>query len=220
MLAGTVWGWAWIAQIVAALAALAACLFARRGSRVAWTLVGIAGVMIAFTLSLSGHALSVERWRALTVLADGVHVLGAAAWLGGLFAVLVVGVPGAMALPEADRGAAVVDLVNAFSPAALVFAGVVTVTGVFAAWQHLGALSALWSSGYGRTLIAKLGVLSVVALTGAYNWLRVRPALGGGAGVRRVRRSATIEVVAALVVLAVTAVLVATPPPLMAPASH
>ena len=57
----------------------------------------------------------------------------------------------------------------------------------------------------------KLGILSVVAGTGAYNWLRVKPTLGDVVGARRVRRSARVEVAVALLVLVVTAVLVATP---------
>ena len=100
---------------------------------------------------------------------------------------------------------------NAFSPTALAFAGVTATTGVFAAWLHLERVSALWETAYGRTLLIKLAVLSIVAATGAYNWLRVRPALGDLEGATRVRRSAMVELGVGLLVLAVTAVLVAMP---------
>jgi len=65
----------------------------------------------------------------------------------------------------------------------------------------------------GRTLLVKIGVLTVVFGTGAYNWLRVRPALGTEAAGSRLRRSAILELAVGAIVLAVTAVLVATPPP-------
>lgn len=81
-------------------------------------------------------------------------------------------------------------------------------------WLRTQALSALWESGYGRTLLLKLALLSVVFATGAYSWLRVRPALGSTAAAGRLRRSATLELAAGVLVLAVTAVLVATPPPM------
>ena len=100
---------------------------------------------------------------------------------------------------------------SAFSPTALVFAGLAASTGVFSAWLHLGTIPALWQTTYGQTLLVKLGILSVVVATGAYNWLRVKPALGNVEGAVRIRRSATIELAVGVLVLVVTAVLVATP---------
>jgi putative copper export protein len=124
---------------------------------------------------------------------------------------LVIGIPAALRLEEAARGRAVADFVNAFSPTALVFAGLAASTGVFAAWLHLGTIPALWQTAYGQTLLVKLGILSVVAGTGAYNWLRVKPSLGDIEGAVRIRRSATVELAVGVLVLAVTAVLVAKP---------
>ena len=100
---------------------------------------------------------------------------------------------------------------RAFSPVALACAGVVAVTGVAAAWWHLGALSALWTSAYGRTLLLKLGLLTLVAAIGAYNWRRVRPTLGHEPGARRLQRSSAAELAVGALVVTVTAVLVATP---------
>ena len=147
------------------------------------------------------------------MLADGLHVLGAGGWLGSLLAVLAVGIPVAMRLGREERGPAVAVLVQAFSPAALGFAALVTATGVLSAVFHLGSFADLWQSTYGRTLLLKIGVLSLVFGTGAYNWLRVKPALGDDEGPRRLRRSAGFEVTVGAAVLLVTAVLVATPPP-------
>jgi methionine-rich copper-binding protein CopC len=55
-------------------------------------------------------------------------------------------------LGEGHRGAAMADLVNALSPTALVFAGVLVGTGTFATWLHVDSLEALWASAFGRTL--------------------------------------------------------------------
>jgi copper transport protein len=78
----------------------------------------------------------------------------------------------------------------------------------------MSELSALWQSGYGRTLLVKLAMLSVVAGTGAYNWRRVKPTLGTAAGTMRMRTSARIELMVGALVLIATAVLVATPTPM------
>lgn len=214
LVARTVWGWGWLLQVAGVAIATVGFLAARRGRRVGWVVATLAAVVLAFTPALSGHAAAVPRLTWLAVLADGAHVIGAGGWLGSLLLVVAVGIPAALRLPEGERGRGAADLINAFSPTALVFAGIAAATGVFAAWLHLDAVSALWQSDYGRTLLIKLGILSVVAGTGAYNWLRVKPALGNVDGAVRIRRSATVELAVGVLVLVATAVLVATPTPM------
>lgn len=213
MLGRTVWGWGWILQLVGVAVAFAGLLIARRGRGSGWTIATIGVIALAFTPALSGHAAAVPRLTSLAVLADGLHVIGAAGWLGSLLFVVAVGIPATRQLPKGARGQGVADLVNAFSPTALAFATIAAVTGVFSAWLHLDAVSALWQSEYGRTLLLKLGVLSIVAATAAYNWLRVRPALGSVEGSINIHRSATLELVVGVLVVVVTALLVATPTP-------
>lgn len=213
MVIGTLWGKAWLLQVAAAISALAAFAMARRGSRAGWGVAALSSIGLAASLSLSGHAPATPRWGAIAVASDMLHVIGAAGWLGSLVFVLFAGITVAVRAPEASRGAAVADLVKAFSPAALAFAAIAAITGTVSAALHLAGLEPLWTSTYGRTLILKLAILSVAAGTGAYNWLRVRPALGDDIGTRRIRRSATVEIVVAAMVLAVTAVLVATATP-------
>lgn len=218
MLTRTLWGWGWMLQLAATILALAGFLAARSAASArtrfgGWTLAALGALLLAFTPALSGHAASAPRLTTLAIVADGVHVLGAGGWLGGLLLVLVAGVPAAMRLGTRERARAVAALVNAFSPTALVFAGALTLTGVFSAWLHLESVAALWESAYGRTLLLKLGILSAVFATGAYNWLRLRPALGDDAATQRLRRSATLEITVGVIVLLVTAVLVATATP-------
>ena len=210
----TVWGWGWLLQVAGVVVAVAGFIAARRGSRMGWGIAALGSAALAFTPALSGHAAAVPQLTWLAVLADGVHVIGAGGWLGSLLFVVVVGLSAAYRLPERERGRGAAELINAFSPTALVFAGIVAATGVFSAWLHLDSVSALWQSEYGRTLLLKLGILSVVAGTGAYNWLRVKPALGNIEGAVRIRRSATLELAVGVLVLVVTAVLVATPTPM------
>ena len=91
---------------------------------------------------------------------------------------------------------------------------------MFAAWLHLGTVPALWQTPYGKTLLVKLAILSVVGATGAYNWLRVKPSLGNIEGATRIRRSAVVELGVGVLVLIVTAVLVATPTAMDVAAMH
>ena len=210
MMRDTLWGWGWLIQAFGI--ALAGIGFHRaKDGKSGWRLAALGALILAFTPGMAGHASSVPRFRLLAQLADGVHIMGASGWLGSLFMVVAAGLPAAMRLDSHHRGRAIADLVNAFSPTALVFAGVVASTGVFAAWLHLGQAQALWQTQYGKTLLLKLGILSIVAATGAYNWLVVKPRLGKVEGGAKIRRSAMVELAVGVLVIAVTSVLVATP---------
>lgn len=217
MLLHTVWGAGWCVQVAGVLLAAAGFAAARRpqAASTAWALATLGTAALAVSPGLSGHAASAPRWTALTVVADVTHIVGAGGWLGSLLVLVIVGIPAALRLDADARGPAVADLVSAFSPTALGFAGVVALTGVFATWVHVGSVPALWRTAYGRTLLVKLALLAAVAAVGAYNWRRVRPALAhpttSGTGAARLRRSATLELLVGLLVLAATAVLVATP---------
>ena len=209
MLTQTVWGHGWTLELIGLVLAFFGARGAKRHEH--WGVLTVATILLAFTPAFSGHASSTPRLAAIAVLADGLHVLGAGGWLGSLLMVVAAGIPAAMRLGREERGPAIADLVNAFSPTALAFAGLVGATGVIAAWLHVGSVPALWQTTYGKTLLIKLAVVSVVAVSGAHNWLRMKPTLGQVDGARRIRRSALVELTVGLLVLAVTAVLVATP---------
>ena len=213
LLVQTTWGWGWLLQVVGTGLALVGFALALRGRRAGWILAAVAALTLSFVPGLSGHAAASGDLAPLAVLADGLHVFGAGGWLGSLLLLVVAGIPAARRLDRETRGRAIAGLVNAFSPTALLFAGTVVATGLFATWLHVGSIEGLWESGYGRTLLLKLGILSVVFGTGAYNWLKIKPALGTQEATGKLQRSATLELAVGVLVLAVTAALVATSPP-------
>jgi copper transport protein len=96
---------------------------------------------------------------------------------------------------------------------ARLFAGILMLTGIFAALLHSSSLGALIGSEYGRWLFIKLGVFLLVLIAGAFNFRRILPDLGSDAATSRLRCSAGFELVAGAVVLLITAVLVATARP-------
>lgn len=214
MLTETNWGRAWLLQMAAALTAVASFAAIRRARQAGWYLAGAATVALAIGLALASHAASVPRMVAQSIVANSIHTVAASGWLGNLFIVFLVGLPLAWRLDRDDRWTVIRDVVNAFSPAALGFGGLAGATGVFMAWTHVGSIAALTGTDYGRVLLLKVGLLSITALTGAYNWLRVRPTLGDQTGALRLRRSAGVEVGIAALVVGVTAVLVALPIPM------
>jgi putative copper export protein/methionine-rich copper-binding protein CopC len=214
LLRRTVWGWGWLLQAAATVLAVVGLAVARRGVAAGWAVAGLAALGLAVTPALSGHAAAMTgATGTLAMVVDTVHVLAAGSWLGSLLVLLVAGIPAALHLGPARRGPAVAALVHAFSPGALVFAGLLVLTGVTATIIHSSSLAALLGSRYGTLLLIKLGIFALVFGTGAYNFLRVRPALGDDSGTRRLRRSAGFELAVGTAVLLVTAVLVATARP-------
>jgi len=191
-----------------AMLALALVGFAlvRVASSVGWTLAAI-GILFAvlqpiYTGKLSGKV-------------NAVHILAASTWLGTLLVLTMIGIRGVIksAAPGQQRAELVCDLVNSFSPLALTAATIVGITGLTTAWLHLKRLSSLWTTTYGMTLIVKLILVGIVVALGAWNWRRVRPSLGDQGSELTIRRSATMELTFAALVLIATSVLVTLPSP-------
>jgi putative copper export protein len=197
---------------LAILVALLGFVLASRDSRDAlgaWSIAAIATIVVALRGVITTD---------LHDIVNPVHVFAASMWIGTLFVLVVAGLSTMLSqeLAEADRGPLVAVLVGRFSTIALWAAGVLILTGVTTATLHLGSVSALWTSIYGKTLIAKLCVVACVISLGAYNNRRLKPTLGTADAGARLRRSASFEIALAAVVLGITAVLVKLP----APAEH
>lgn len=214
LLRDTGWGLAWVLQSIATLAFVIGLFIARapHGRGVGWMGAAAGAVLLSAVPALSGHAASVGRLNGVAILSDTVHVLGAGVWMGTLAALLAVGIPAALTAAD-GAGGAVAAMVRAFSPMALAGAAAVGLTGLVSVVFQLGAVSDVWTTGYGRALMLKLVLLAGVAGLGFYNWRRVLPTLGEDAATHRLRLSARAELGLGLAVLLVTAVLVALPTP-------
>lgn len=209
------WGKAWWVATLAAVTITWIAPRLRQRSGVAWVAAAALTLFFVASQPWSGHPAAADvPWLATSI--QLLHLIGAGGWLGSLALLTVVAIPAAKSLEVAESrsvDARIAGLVRAFSPTALAFAALLATTGTVTAWRHLGGLLALWQSGYGRTLLLKLGFLSIVLAAGVYNWRRVRPALGEPHATVRLRRSSLVELTAALLVVVVTAVLVASPMP-------
>ena len=80
-------------------------------------------------------------------------------------------------------------------------------------YAYVGSLPKLLASQYGAALVTKVVVLFGVMGFGAWNWQRLLPSLGTPDATAALRRSAGLELGVALLLVAVTAVLVALPAP-------
>jgi len=181
----------------------------------AWLLDRVVFLVPAFVLSLvfvaglsvSGHD-AVDpgsSWK--TEIADWVHISAASLWIGGLAVLAGLVWFGA---PELRRTA----FAN-FSQLATVLIGLVLAAGVYLSIVRLPHLSDLWSTGYGRVLMVKVGLVCVALAWGAFHKFVVGPALArGDAGfLTGIGRSLIGESLVGVSVLLVAAVLVDSKPP-------
>jgi copper transport protein len=187
--------------------------FDHRGRRV----YGVATIALAMALgltwALADHS-SVGRQLPMAILADDVHLTAMACWIGGLAMLLIV-----TARPRhADSAPGAVRI---FSPLAGWYVVLMVVTGTYQSWRNIGHWAALIDTTYGRLVLAKVFGLLVLVILG-YNARRIightsvrsRPRAdrhGQPTNLEALRRSAALEAVVVLAVLAATAALVNTP---------
>ena len=178
----------------------------RASSSVGWMLAAI-GIIVAVLQPLYTGKLASK--------VNAVHILAASTWLGTLLVLTLIGIRGVIrsATSGPARAQLIADLVNSFSPLALIAASIVAITGATTAWLHLKRISSLWTTSYGVALDIKLVFVLIVLVLGAWNWRRVRPSLGGEGSELTIRRSARMELMFAALVLIATSVLVSLPSP-------
>lgn len=182
------------------LAATAVLVYLRRRiSHQLWRFIAVLlGIGIVATLSLSGHPV-VQHPAGFSVAVDMVHLLAVSAWIGGI-ATLAVGGRSWSSDPDGE-------LIRRFSRLAVWLVLVIVLTGVTQAWVMMDEFSAVLTTNYGRTLIVKTTAVAVLVSLG---WLSRRTlTLNGPASVRRV---VGIELVLGLVIVAISSLLVGTPP--------
>ena len=211
MLTDTTWGRAWLLQ---------AALFTLLGMAIAWgrpgrdraglIIASVAAAGLSVVPALSGHAAGATGVGRLIVLNDVIHVVAAGAWLGTLAVLMIVAVPHLRRMTGNEDAARAIEV---FSPLALAAGGAVLLSGVVNSLMHLDSLAQLWTTDYGRVLLIKLLLVAGVGAAGFANWRFVRPRLRSAAGLQRLRTSAAVELVFALLVVAATAVLTGQPRP-------
>jgi copper transport protein len=126
---------------------------------------------------------------------DVLHVTAAALWIGGLFALVVV-VP-----REGEPSETLAAVVRRFSTLALASVVVVGLTGGVRALSELSAFSQLWTTDYGRVLLAKTAIFAVLIGLGALSRANVREGLGRLQNVVRVELALAVLLVVAVAIL-------------------
>lgn len=170
---------------------------------------GIASLGIAFGISWSAHP---EVHGAVALCADYLHLVAAALWAGGLVAVAGLAMAAGRLSPSRREALIRLCLVR-FSTFALPVVIALALAGLDIALSEVRTLSALITTGYGITLIAK-SVLALAAIgLGGYHRRVVLPRITAGAPVLSLRRTLALEGALLLGALALAAALSQSAPP-------
>ena len=159
--------------------------------------------------SLSGHARAAWDDYSFAIISDWLHLVAAAAWIGGLF---VIG----FALTSAfESSASLHTAIGRFTRIAIPATILLTVTGMYNTWIHVDSPSSLAGTTYGQVLILKLGIFAFMVVLGGINGFRIQPRLREDpvsvSGLRLVK-NVKLEVGLAVVVLLLAAILAYLPP--------
>ena len=210
LLTETRFGHLWIAR--AALAFLLFCVLwlgkpRDGGTRSGRALVAVTALCLMGSLAGSGHAAGTPgALGTVHLIADVLHLLAAAAWLGGLLPLsLLFG----MALRQTDPSlaSALPVATQRFSTLGLLSVGTLLATGLVNTCMLAGSLNALTDTDYGGLLLLKVALFAVIVAIASINRLRLMPELPGSDAVRGLNRNARVEVALGLAIIAIVSVL-------------
>jgi putative copper resistance protein D len=171
----------------------------------------------AGSLAWAGHAAGGLRSEGfIHPTADVLHLVAAAAWIGGL-------IPLALLLAAAQNDTASLATTRQatlrFSTLGIVSVGTLLITGSINTWYLAGSVSALTGTDYGQLLVVKIALFLAMAAIAMVNRLRLTPRLApqaigvGGCGtLRQLRRNSLIEFLAGTIIIIIVAILGTMPP--------
>jgi putative copper resistance protein D len=161
--------------------AMAALFMGLRRDRLVAMLGGLAVLLEAG----HSHAFAMANGLSLLLLAQGLHLLAAGAWLGELLPLLAV--VRRAPLEAAQR------VLTRFSPIAAVSVAILAATALLQGAVLSGGLKRLFGTDYGAVLLLKLALFAALIAMAANNRLRLTPALASRNG-EATRRSLALSI--------------------------
>jgi copper transport protein len=173
ILAETRLGVIWLARL--GLAMFAVWLASGKESPLNVWLGFVVNLALLFTVTLTSHAATEVR-PVLPMLGDWLHLLGMTFWLGGVV-YLFTGIRHLQQMEGLERTKLTSLLTSRFSVNAILFVGLIGVTGFYSAYLRVGSLPALFTSLYGHVLLIKQIFVVALLIIAATNLLVFSPRL-------------------------------------------
>jgi copper transport protein len=179
----TRWGYVWSArQVVYLVLSVLLFSYSSRASTISelvsqrrpWFSIGILSLTLIVLQAFSSHASGLTYNTALAIVVDGLHLLAACLWVGGLLS-LAFGV-----LPVVDKkqiGKFLLAGWRPFSFVAGLSVGILIATGLYNTARQVASPDALLTTLYGQSLIMKIGIVLLAGLFGLVNSMLLHPKL-------------------------------------------
>jgi putative copper resistance protein D len=206
-----------LADVVGAGFALAGLVLAGAGLVCAWVvrtairgttafLLSALAVLVLLAQATTSHAMARIDDRAPLMIADVLHMAGAAVWIGGIPYFL-------LALTGTRSGIAWRRIGKRFSLMAMGSVAGLLAGGLVMAVVYIGSVEALYGTAYGVMVMTKVGLLAGLLFLGGMNFLVVeRLRRDPETSILRLKRFAEVEVGIGLTVLFAAASLTSQPP--------
>ncbi len=158
----------------------------------------IGSIAVLSSLTFAGHAL---LGKLLTQSLLILHLLGITFWLGALL-------PFRWICLQKDTPN-LSALAHQFGLVALVYVGLIIITGLAYAYTLLGELSLIFSTSYGNVLLIKILLVAAVLFLAALNKLKIAPSLetNTSQGLRQFKTSLRFEIFLTFIILFVSSLL-------------
>ncbi|SNT02349.1 copper transport protein [Bacillus sp. OK838] len=201
VLNATSFGTIWIIEILLLLLLFLVIYFMLENTLIK-SLPFLSFIIIAILMvckALTGHTAAVPN-QVLAVLMDFLHLLSMALWLGGLLALLVI-LPGLANRQADDKKTFYWSIIQRFSRWSFLFVIILIISGIYSSLQHVPTIHSLINTTYGQLLLAKIGLMLVMIVFGAFHYFR------GKKRVKKLGYSVGMEFGLGIVVLIVAALL-------------
>lgn len=194
-------GKAALVRAATAFAAIPLILLMAPG-RALWLLTGLFGVVAVSSFAWMGHGAATEGAGAeLHLLADIAHALAAAIWIGALFGFV-------MLIQFGHERATIQAALSRFSTVGIPLVCLLVLTGLVNSWFLVGLenLGSLLTTSYGRLLLLKLAMFTVMLGLAALNRWRITPAITHqGTRLAALRASIVAEALLGILIFALVA---------------
>ena len=179
VLSRTQFGHVWLWRLILATVLVVVLAFPRAALTRRWGTLSLAvgaGVLVA-SIGDTGHAVMVTSLAgALLISAQMLHILAAAAWLGGLVPLMLLLLDSRSTTAYARRDD-LNEVLARFSTMGLTAVAIILATGVLSSVLILPNYRALTATLYGRVLLVKVAVFTLMTLLAADNRWRLSPRL-------------------------------------------
>ena len=193
----------WIAGALVVVGSLGTALFSQ--TRWAGPACLISCMLILAGGVMQSHAVARLEHRGILIALTLAHHLSAAAWIGGIFYLLI-------ALRQPLEASAATALVTRFSKTAMISVASLVTAGITMSLFYIGSVPALAGTTYGIMVLAKTSLTVLLLGFGALNFRIVQSTRRGMAGLLPLRRFAEAELGIGLTVLLAAASLTSSPP--------